>query len=232
MSGYHNPLALANITARSRVDEGVDYGVDGGWLIAIADCHIQYSTYTPPGWPGGYVSYTISEPGPLLGAVVYYAEGVTDLPSDIGGYRAGGWKICALDSGGSIEIGYGSNNPPNAYARQMGGSYDGVNSQRAGVAFNDLIVALGGPGGNVEGIPQGPGVPYNITGISPGGATSGGGGPVGFPPVPPVADYDYWDLIRESWYVFGQHGYRAYNNANTTRDRMNRIHYCTTKGPV
>lgn len=232
MPTYVNPLQHANITDNNRVDEGVDYGVDGGYLVAIGDYRVTYSSNAATGWPGGQVQYLLTEPGPLQGAYIYYAEGVT-MWKNVGDVGRWGDGICALYSGAghSIEIGFGSNNPPDSWVRDSGGGYDGANSPNGGIAFNNLLRALGAPTGIVQGTPTGPSPPWTLTGsgIRPGPGT----------PAPPinvntdqvVGQLDPSKEVRDIADQWSIHGSRTYNHANAIADLFRHTSYIDESGP-
>lgn len=168
--GLVNPLENAVITANGRVDEGVDFDVNGGYLRAIGPGVVTYSQLQASGWPGGQIQYQIKGVPGLDGAYIYYAEGVYNL-QPVGTPLQAGDHLCNLYHGSSIEIGFGSNNPPDSYSRALGFFYDQHNSTRAGILFNELLKELGGPVGYTTGNPAGPMPPFSIAGFS---ASSGG----------------------------------------------------------
>lgn len=150
----YNPLEYADVVP-GRVDQGVDYGVRGGYLVAVADGKVGLVSNTAWQPYGNYLCYEITQPGPLRGVVVYYAEGVKPVVKT-GELVRGGARVANLVPGWhyGIEIGYAANTTDGrTWAYEHGGwtrAEDGNNdSTRAGVAFNRLIVALGGPGGIV-----------------------------------------------------------------------------------
>jgi hypothetical protein len=234
MAGYHNPVAHAVLTAPKRVDEGVDYDVHGGWLSAVADgVMIGVSGTFDPSEPG-YALYRVTQPGTLHGLYIYYAEGITN-PRPAGQVIYGGNYVCGLSTapGANIEIGFGSSDPPNSWARQYGAGYDQETSTGAGAAFNKLIGLLGGEQGIIQGTPYGGAPDIDWSQIKPG--AGGGTGPTGpapvgpapkLPPVPPVKDYDASPIIRNAFWQFGVHGYRAQNNARYTLNLAKNVSYC------
>lgn len=221
-AAYQNPLANAYVAGRGRVDEGVDFSMNGGYLSAITYGTVIYSSASPPGWPGEYVAYQIDQGIELGGAVIYYAEGISQLPP-VGFKLKPGDGVCYCDPGGSIEIGFGSTNPPNSWARQNSVPYDQVNSTGAGIAFNDLLAALGAPTGVVQGHQLGARPPYSIpggSGVAPGALTIG----------QQLARYNPSTIIRHDFYVLGEHGRLAFAHANQIRRLLQQTSHCTMRG--
>ena len=147
MSDYANPLAGAKVNAE-RIDQGVDYA-GTGTLSAIARGVItKISPYGQSGWPGNYLEYQITEPGPFKGQRVYYAEGVTPTVK-VGDIVNAGDPVATIIPGWSsgIELGYASGVGTASYASQHGGYSEGQRTA-AGDAFSQLVGALGGPAGN------------------------------------------------------------------------------------
>lgn len=177
-SSYVNPLAGATVTPE-RIDQGVDYAGTGTLLAIARGIVTKVLTGASSGWPGNYVQYQITQPGPLQGKYVYYAEGVTPQVK-VGQTVNAGDTIATLIPGWStgIEIGYASGSGSSSYAQQQGGGYTEGQATAAGQAFSDLIQSLGGPGGKLE-APQVTGTATGLpasTGSGSGGSGSGGSG--------------------------------------------------------
>lgn len=221
---YVNPLAHAFIASRGRVDEGVDFGMNGGYLSAITYGRVVFSTATPSGWPGEYIAYQIDPGIELGGAIIYYAEGVSSL-LPVGFRLKPGDGVCDVVPGGSIEIGLAGDNHPNSWAKDHGQTYDQVNSTNAGVWFNQLLALLHAPTGIVQGTPSGP-VPgwslANLGGIETGALT----------PAQEVAATNPSTIIRHDFYQFGQYGRKASANANRVRALLENHSHTTTRGPA
>jgi 3D (Asp-Asp-Asp) domain-containing protein len=150
-ASYFNPLKHANVTAE-RIDQGVDYA-GTGYLVAIADGVITASVANGSGWEGeGYVEYRITQPGFLNGAHVYYAEGVNTVVH-VGEQVRGGSRLCDLRQPmpHGIEVGFAAGFGEDSYYRYHDGNYNEGDATRPGVAFSNLIHALGGPAGRIEG---------------------------------------------------------------------------------
>jgi hypothetical protein len=217
-----NPMEHAYVSSRGRVDEGVDFGMSGGYLSAIANCQVIYSTYSPSGWPGAYIAYRIIDAPGLVGAHIYYAEGVTSLVPQ-GTTLQGGEGVCKIVPGGSIEIGLAGTNLPNSWAKDHGDIYDQVNSTRAGVWFNELLGILHAPQGYVQGTPTGPWPGYNLHGISAPGSTV-------LSPGQLLTLYNPSSIIRHSFYRFGRYGRLASYHGHLIRLLAENTRYTTTKG--
>ncbi len=154
-AGYVNPLAGATVK-RERIDQGVDYA-GSGTLVAIGPGRITYLGTTNTGWPGAFIEFQLLA-GADAGCYVYYAEGV--IPADglaVGDTVAAGQPIATIipKYPTGIELGWGSGRSTKAYAKVAGqwsptDDADNVASA-AGKSFSDLIAALGGPAGKVEG---------------------------------------------------------------------------------
>jgi hypothetical protein len=152
---YVNPLAGAHVTGE-RVDQGVDYA-GTGTLAALGPGRITYVGRSATGWPGAFIEYRLSS-GPAAGCLVYYAEGVK--PADglsVGQTIRGGQVLATIVPGWptGIEVGWGAGTSTQTYAaknRQWSARSDADSkATAAGKSFSELIVALGGPGGRVEG---------------------------------------------------------------------------------
>jgi hypothetical protein len=150
-----NPLAGAQVTGE-RVDQGVDYA-GTGTLAAIGPGRITYVGRSATGWPGAFIEYRLSS-GPAAGCLVYYAEGVQPAHGlSVGQTIRGGQVLATIIPGWStgIEVGWGAGASTQTYAaknRQWSARSDADSkATAAGKSFSQLIVALGGPGGRVEG---------------------------------------------------------------------------------
>lgn len=217
-----NPLENAIVASRGRVDEGVDFGMGGGYLSAISYGRVTYSNPAAPGWPGGWIGYEITGVAGLDGAIIYYSEGISGL-APVGTQLTPGEGVCFCTPGGSIEIGFGSTNPPNTWARQYGGGYDQVNSTRAGILFNQLLAELHAPTGYLTGHPTGARPPYDISGTaSPvGGVLTTG---------QLLTLYNPSTIIRHAFYRFGEYGRHASFQAALIRALVEASHFTTTEG--
>jgi hypothetical protein len=221
-AAYQNPLENAIIGSAGRVDEGVDYDMLGGYLSAITYGTVIYSSTTPSGWPGQYVAYRVDPGIGLGGAIIYYAEGISGIPP-VGFKLEPGDGVCQCTPGASIEIGFGSSNPPNSWARQYSLGYDQVNSTGAGIAFNDLLGQLGARQGIVQGHQLGARPPYGLAGG--GGVTSDE-----LTQGQQVARYNPSTIIRHDFYVLGEHGRLAFTHANAIRRLLADTSHCTMRG--
>lgn len=147
---YVNPLAHARVRGE-RVDQGVDYA-GTGYLVAIADGEVTESIPDGSGWENeGYLEYKITQPGELEGAYIYYAEGITPVVKKHEKIRAGS-RVADLRSymPHGIELGFAAGVGQESYYGYHDGKYDEVSSTRPGIAFNNLVVRLGGPSGIVS----------------------------------------------------------------------------------
>jgi len=154
-AGYVNPLAGAVVTPE-RIDQGVDYA-GSGTLAAIGRARITYLATSNTGWPGAFIEYELLG-GADAGCFVFYAEGV--IPADglaVGETVSTGQPIATIITRypTGIEIGWGAGTGTKAYAK-VAGHWTAVDDQdnvatAAGKSFSDLIAALGGPPGKVEG---------------------------------------------------------------------------------
>ena len=148
---YFNPLARAKVRGE-RIDQGVDYAGTGE-LVAIADANI--SSVFPGGWApyGNYMEYKITQPGPLNGVYIYYAEGIEPTVSYGEHVKAGqvvariipGWRY-------GMELGFAAGDGhAHTYYAYHDGAYREGTATRPGVAFDNLVRRLGGPRGVQEG---------------------------------------------------------------------------------
>lgn len=195
---YYNPLAHASVTAE-RVDQGCDYA-GTGYLVAIADGVITESVANGSGWEGeGYIEYRITQAGPFLGAYVYYAEGVDTVVS-VGELVKGGSRLCNLrvPMPDGIEIGWAAGSGQESYYAYHDGPYHEGDATRPGLAFSNLIKALGGPPAIIEGEVVGNFPEYMPGGVVPAGVGSGSGGqsplsggPASIPATTAAADFTF-----------------------------------------
>lgn len=171
---YFNPLAHANVTPE-RIDQGVDYA-GTGYLVAIADGVITASVANGSGWEGeGYVEYRVEQQGFLYGAYVYYAEGV-DTVVTVGEKVRGGSRLANLRQPmpHGIEIGFAAGEGEQSYYAYHDGAYQENNeATRPGIAFSNLVKALGGPPGVIEGEVVGEFPEYMPSGEPPANLASG-----------------------------------------------------------
>lgn len=154
-TGYTNPLAHATVRGE-RVDQGVDYAGTGS-LSAIGAGRVTYIGTSGTGWPGAYLQYRLLG-GPNAGCYVYYAEGVTPVSTlHVGDTVSPGETLATIIPGWptGVEVGWGSGDSTKTYAAAAGGwtSQDDADSHAsaAGKSFSELIGALGGPSGKIEG---------------------------------------------------------------------------------
>jgi hypothetical protein len=196
--GYFNPLKHANVTPE-RIDQGVDYA-GTGYLVAIADGVVTRSIANGSGWEGeGYIEYKVTQPGFLDGVYIYYAEGVNTVVSE-GEQVKGGNRICNLrvPMPNGIEIGFAAGEGEESYYAYHDGKY-GENNEatRPGIAFSNLIVALGGPAGKIEGAVVGKFPEFMPDGFPPSGVTTGvettplSGGPQTIPEAVAASAYTF-----------------------------------------
>ncbi len=154
-SGYVNPLSGAVVVPK-RIDQGVDY-VGSGTLTAMGAARIIYLATVDTGWPGAFIEYRLLG-GPENGCYVYYAEGVKPVAGVyVGQTVRAGQPVAAIVSGSTsgIEIGWAAGDGTKSYASDKGEwspahEADNIPSA-AGLYFSELIAALGGPPGKIEG---------------------------------------------------------------------------------
>jgi hypothetical protein len=154
-AGYVNPLAGA-VLKPERIDQGVDYA-GSGTLEAIGRAKVTYLATSNTGWPGAFIEYQLLG-GADAGCYVFYAEGV--IPADglqVGETVSAGQPIATIipKYPTGIEVGWGAGIGTKAYAK-VAGQWSALDDQdnvatAAGKSFSDLIAALGGPPGKVEG---------------------------------------------------------------------------------
>jgi hypothetical protein len=145
--GYYDPYANATV-AGERTDQGLDTSAGKGSLAAIADGIItKILGPSNSGWPGSYIEYKITEPGPLQGQSVYYAEGVTAAQGlQVGQKVTLGQEIANVVPGWhtGIETGFASGTGSESYAMAHGGYVEGQ-STAAGSLWAQIVAGLGGP---------------------------------------------------------------------------------------
>lgn len=145
--GYYDPYANATV-AGERTDQGLDTSAGKGSLAAIADGIItKILGPGASGWPGSYVEYKITEPGPLFGQSVYYAEGVTPVQGlQVGQKVTLGQTIANVVPGWhtGIETGFASGIGSESYAMAHGGYTEGQ-ATASGSLWAQIVAGLGGP---------------------------------------------------------------------------------------
>jgi hypothetical protein len=154
-TGYVNPLAGATVKPE-RIDQGVDYA-GAGTLVAIGPAKVTYVGTSNTGWPGAFIEFRLLA-GADAGCYVFYAEGVVPVDGlSVGQQLAAGQAIATIipKYPTGIELGWGSGRGTKAYAK-VAGQWSTDDDQNniatpAGRSFSDLIAALGGPPGKVEG---------------------------------------------------------------------------------
>jgi len=154
-TGYTNPVLGATLKPE-RIDQGVDYA-GSGTLVAIGAATVTYVGTSNTGWPGAFIEFRLLA-GADAGCYVYYAEGVVPVDGLTVGERiAAGQPVATIipKYPTGIELGWGSGRATKAYAKVAGqwspeDDHDNV-ATPAGKSFSDLIAALGGPPGIVEG---------------------------------------------------------------------------------
>ncbi len=154
-TGYVNPLGGATVKPE-RIDQGVDYA-GAGTLVAIGPATVTYVGTSNTGWPGAFIEFRLLA-GADAGCYVFYAEGVVPVDGlSVGQQLAAGQAIATIipKYPTGIELGWGSGRGTKAYAKVAGqwspeDDHDNV-ATTAGKSFSDLIAALGGPPGKVEG---------------------------------------------------------------------------------
>jgi len=184
----YNPLMHANVVAE-RIDQGVDYA-GTGYLVAIANGVVTASVANGSGWEGeGYVEYRVTQDCFLQGAYIYYAEGVDTVVS-VGEQVKGGSRLCNLRSPmpHGIEIGFAAGVGEESYYAYHDGPYQENNEvTRPGLAFSNLVHALGGPAGKQEGPVVGNFPEYMPDGEPPANIRQGAGGGLGTTNLPNVS---------------------------------------------
>jgi hypothetical protein len=154
-AGYTNPLLGASVKSE-RIDQGVDYA-GAGTLVALGPATVTYVSTSNTGWPGAFIEFRLLA-GANAGCYVYYAEGVVPVEGlSVGQRLAAGQPIATIipNYPTGIELGWASGRSTKAYAKVAGqwspeDDHDNV-ATPAGKSFSDLIAALGGPPGKVEG---------------------------------------------------------------------------------
>jgi hypothetical protein len=154
-AGYANPLVGATVKPE-RIDQGVDYA-GAGTLTAIGPAKVTYVGTSNTGWPGAFIEFKLLA-GADAGCYVFYAEGVVPVDGlTVGQQIAAGQPVATIipNYPSGIELGWGSGRGTKAYAKVAGqwtpqDDHDNV-ATAAGRSFSDLIAALGGPPGKVEG---------------------------------------------------------------------------------
>jgi hypothetical protein len=143
--GYTNPFAAAHNLTPSRIDQGVDYSGSGP-ILALGPGQVYLASSTDTGWGNGngFLAYTLTS-GPYQGQSIYIAEGIT--PTVTAGQTISAGQQLATFNAHSIETGFaaGPDNGDLALAHTI---YTDGGDTAAGRAMNNLLTALGAPGGH------------------------------------------------------------------------------------
>lgn len=201
-----NPLAGAHVTPE-RIDQGVDYA-GTGYYAAVARGVVTKVLGASSGWPGNYIEMTVTQPGPLFGRSIFYAEGVAPTVR-VGQTVNPGDRIANLIPGWptGTELGFASGVGSSSYASQHGGYTEG-HSTAAGIAFSRLIQVLGGPGGTLQAGSVTGTAPSLAPGIPHGAGGKGGGGLASiFDPLGGVASSVAGDINSAANTFAGATGY-------------------------
>ena len=154
-TSFSNPIGQGLIARR--IDMGVDFG-GAGPLYALGSGTIV-SVYNS-GWPGGvFIVIQLDS-----GQYVYYAEDVA--PAVVVGQRVASGELIghATGAGDGIEIGWADgaagNTMATRYGQQSPTGDPGSRSTAYGASMNALLVSLGAPSGQLQGLVYGsaPGV--------------------------------------------------------------------------
>lgn len=150
-------------SATNRVDEGVDYTVNGK-MVAVGDCVIVTSH---GGFGGGaYIGYKLLA-GPLAGAEIYYSEGISPA-ARVGQHVARGGLIA--NASGGVECGWSSGDWPLAYS-----CYNEADCTASGRDFDAFMQKLGVPA-STGCDPSGSKTNCGGTPFADGGSVASGGG--------------------------------------------------------
>ncbi|HLH67292.1 MAG TPA: hypothetical protein VKV27_16500 [Solirubrobacteraceae bacterium] len=151
-SGYVNPFASVSNLTPFRVDEGVDYGGSGP-IRALGD-GVVYNT-DGSGWPGGtFIGISLTS-GPYAGLSIYYAENIIPWVTVGQRVRAGQVVGVMVDHFPYTESGWATGQGQEPLALALGqedpkGDPGGWTTA-AGASFNNLLVSLGAPSGELQG---------------------------------------------------------------------------------
>jgi hypothetical protein len=249
---YVNPWHDATVNP-SRIDQGVDYG-GTGYFSAFAACVVTRYWGSNSGWGGPFLEYQITQDGPTRGDYFYIAEGITPA-CRVGQHIPAGGHLAKLNPGGGIECGQSSGNGTDvSWARAYGGGWtqqrDNDNwASHAGIAFSNLIAALGGKPGIVDNpqntyglwprwITRGV-VPSQITSNAgqPGasyGQTFGGGGPAGGQSIATSSDavaqtLSLGPFIEHDWWLFHVGTTKGHDSAAAAQQHVAKFDFLTTK---
>jgi murein DD-endopeptidase MepM/ murein hydrolase activator NlpD len=143
--GYTNPFAAAHDLIPSRIDQGVDYSGSGP-ILALGPGRVYLASSTDTGWGNGngFLAYTLTT-GPYHGQGIYIAEGIT--PTVTAGQTITAGEQIATFNGHSIETGFAAGPASGDLALAHNIYTDGADTA-AGRAMNELLLALGVPGGH------------------------------------------------------------------------------------
>lgn len=186
-AGYRNPLRGIQGLAPERIDMGVDYSGRGPFysvgpgVVALSATGPGSPWYGAVGAPvpGTWIAVRLTS-GPFRGQYFYVAEDI--VPRVRTGQRVTSSTVLGMLTGG-IETGWaaapGTHGETLAAASHQEAAHGdpGAHSTAYGVAFSNLISALGGPPGVL--VPPVSGTVPPGFGVAPGGTVVGGGGGTG-----------------------------------------------------
>lgn len=235
---YANPLLGCKVTP-GRIDQGVDFHGTGR-LKAIADCKIHFVRAPATGWPGNFIEYQITAPGPLNDAYIYYAEGITPIVYEGQTVKAGfgigdmmpGWGAgieMGLSSGSDLIVTWSYEHDGPYRGDTASGSY----ATEAGIWFNQLLHQLGAPTGNVDGPIYGANPPFDLSGVGTTSSGPGAGNPATTFTSPSSAAQSYYfgGTEWENWAALGRGAAEANDRLRRMVADVSKIQYATITGP-
>lgn len=175
-SGYHDPLEKCKGVVGERTDMGVDWHTAGSGeeIVAIGDGVVTAYDESFASQPK--ITYQITQPGPLHGQFIYYAEGITTSLRAGDKVYAGRHVATTNSQPTGLEFGYGTKSGLAAAYYEYSGQPDGFKT-KFGQMFARLVIKLGGtPSSDSPGDgPVVPGGQHEIITPGPGHEESGGG---------------------------------------------------------
>lgn len=150
---YRYPFRDIKPVGRGRIDQGVDYGVEGP-VYALSNGIVTYAQSSPStGWPGGtYIAYLLYD-GPAKGKTVYVAENCTLHVQKNQAVNSNTVLCTAHSRPPYIETGWSKPGVPEAMAHDFYHEDKVTHKADAtspGVNFDQLMQKLGAPAGTYD----------------------------------------------------------------------------------
>lgn len=155
VKGMTNPLAKVSGLTPQRIDMGVDYAGSGP-ILAIGSGTVQNAATGSTGWPGiSFISIKLDDTTGFPGKFWYVAENIQPTVHTGQQVKVGQQIGTLFNAFPNMETGWASGVGTQTLAESLGEPLTDATgvSTGAGMAANNVLKALGAPGGIVQGTP-------------------------------------------------------------------------------